>query len=661
MVDLGPIRWARRRTSVRVKLYALSIPLAVLSGLLVIATVVPYRATQDRITIAREDISAVMASRRVEQNTVGSMWHTLRLVLTGDAEAARSIEHSERVSSEALATWRSSERGRLMKSKLAEMSRQKGVLDALTDQVTATVESGDLLTAREEFYEDVYPAFDQGFDEDVDELLRHQDVQLRDGFNGLAGATGPAESLFGGKRLALIAEASGHVAHSEIAADFIAELTDASVEMVEFALEAEPDLEEAADKRLEVARVLASWERSVVRSTSAAAHVPIVRRLLDRFYELGNIEDAVLARAKDDDVPGAVELLAGPYTTQLQQIVSDAERFIVGEELEITSIVDRITGDARTINALMAIGAICLFLIGGAFVVVLARNLSRRLRTLTDAADRMGSGDLSVRVDVDATDELGALSRSFNAMGEELSDAHGRLASLFGRTVEAGEHERTKLAADLHDGPVQRLAAAGYVVGRISQLIARGATDVAEPLLDGLEESINTEVGSLRRMMSELRPPALDTRGLRAAVGDYATQFGARNGIGISVEACDERLAPALETTIYRVMQEALTNVAKHADASAVELTITRQDDAVVLSVRDDGVGFSPSENVASIEHFGLDGMEQRVKIAGGSWHVESTLHQGTTVSARFPVTQEAANGGAPIDRSSPRELAPLP
>jgi signal transduction histidine kinase len=660
MVDLSPIRWARRHTSVRVKLYALSIPLALLSGLLVIATVVPYRATQDRLTIAREDISAVMASRRVEQNTVESMWHTLRLVLTGDAEAARSIERSERVSSEALAAWRSSERGQLMKRKLAEMTRQKDLLDALTDRVIATVESGDLLTAREQFYDDVYPAFDQGFDEDVDELVRRHDVQLRDGFNGLAGATGPAESLFGGKRLANIAAASGHVAHTEIAADFIAELTDASVEMVELALEAEPDLEEAADKRMEVARVLASWERAVAE-TSGAAHAPIVRRLLERFDGLGKIEDAVLSRSEDGDVPGAVEILAGPYTTQLQGIVSDAERFIAGEELETTSIIDRITGDARTINAMMAIGAICLFLIGGAFVFVLARNLSRRLRRLTAAADRMGSGDLSVRVDVDAPDELGALSRSFNAMGGELFDANGRLASLFGRTVEAGEHERTKLAADLHDGPVQRLAAAGYVVGRISQLIARGSIDVAKPLLDGLEASINTEVGGLRRMMSELRPPALDTRGLCAAVGDYATQFGARNGIGISIESCDDRLDPALETTIYRVMQEALTNVAKHADASTVEVKITRDGDTVVLSVRDDGVGFSPSENVASIEHFGLHGMEQRVKIAGGVWHVESTLHEGTTVSARFPVTQEAANGGAPIDRSSPRELAPLP
>ena len=651
MVELEPIRWLRRHTSVRAKLYALSIPLAVLSGLLVIATVVPYRATQDRITIAREDISSVMASRRVEQNTVKSMWHALRLVLTGDAEAARSIERSERVSSEALAMWRSSERSPLMKAKLQALARQKDALDALTDRVTATVESGDLLTARDEFYEYVYPAFDQGFDEDVDELVRRHDVQLRDGFNGLAGATGPAESLFGGKRLARITEASGHVAHTEIAADFIAELTDASVEMVELALEADPDLDEAADMRREVARVLASWERSVGGEPSAAAHAPIVHRLVDRFDALGQVEDAVLARAKDDDVPGAVELLAGPYTSQLQGIVSDTERFITGEELAVTSIIDGITGDARTINASMAIGAICLFLIGGAFVFVLARNLSRRLRTLTAAADRMGSGELSVRVDADATDELGALSRSFNAMGEELSDAHGRLASLFGRTVEAGEHERTQLAADLHDGPVQRLAAVGYVVGRISQLIARGAIDVAEPLLDGLEESITTEVGSLRRMMSELRPPALDTRGLRAAVGDYATQFGARNGIDISTEASDERLAPALETTIYRVMQEALTNVAKHADASAVEVTISREGDAVVLSVRDDGVGFSPSESIASIEHFGLDGMEQRVKIAGGVWLVESTLDVGTTVSARFPVIDEGS-GGAPIDPS---------
>jgi signal transduction histidine kinase len=143
---------------------------------------------------------------------------------------------------------------------------------------------------------------------------------------------------------------------------------------------------------------------------------------------------------------------------------------------------------------------------------------------------------------------------------------------------------------------------------------------------------------AVRRLAVELRPKALDDFGLLAALERLAEAFGGDSGIAIDVEAnLDEtRLPPEVETALYRIAQEALTNVAKHADADHVSLIVTRRDGAVTVVVEDNGRGFGAAGSDSA--GLGLVGMKERVGLLGGRLAIESTEGSGTTIVAEVPL-----------------------
>src|SRR4029077_21079191 len=182
------------------------------------------------------------------------------------------------------------------------------------------------------------------------------------------------------------------------------------------------------------------------------------------------------------------------------------------------------------------------------------------------------------------------------------------------------EEERIRLAADLHDGPIQRLAALGYDVARCVQRLQRGEGAPGLALLGSVETDLTQEVAGLRRLMSELRPPILDERGLAAALQDYAASFGSRTGIRSDARVeIPNRMNPQAETVLYRVMQEAATNVAKHAQAENLWLTLRAAHGGAELLVTDDGIGFVTDEageqHLLQHGHFGLAGMRARLEL----------------------------------------------
>jgi signal transduction histidine kinase len=158
--------------------------------------------------------------------------------------------------------------------------------------------------------------------------------------------------------------------------------------------------------------------------------------------------------------------------------------------------------------------------------------------------------------------------------------------------VEATETERRRIAADLHDGPIQRLTTLTLSLERLKHRVEAADQAAAVATAADLQERLADEITSIRGVMASLRPPALDEKGLGAAIRDLAGAFERRTGTLCTVEAChDERLEPDVETVLYRVTQEILANVARHAQASAA---------GVALSGRtgsrwrwDDGVGSS--------------------------------------------------------------------
>ena len=221
---------------------------------------------------------------------------------------------------------------------------------------------------------------------------------------------------------------------------------------------------------------------------------------------------------------------------------------------------------------------------------------------------------------------------------ELLSRLEEERKQLLERTLRVGEEERTRIAIELHDGPIQRLSSVGYGLELGRMQLGEGDVAGMESALDDTQHALSEEIQTLRHLMSSLRPPALDEHGLEGALRDQVAVFRSRLGIDAEVAAeLAGRPGRDAETVLYRVAQEALTNVAKHARASRVRLELRGQNGTVELAVSDDGVGFDPERPLNGEMRFGLVAMREQVRMAGGEWEVTSRAGEGTTVRARLP------------------------
>jgi signal transduction histidine kinase len=212
-------------------------------------------------------------------------------------------------------------------------------------------------------------------------------------------------------------------------------------------------------------------------------------------------------------------------------------------------------------------------------------------------------------------------------------------------TMAAAEQERRRWARELHDETLQGLA--GFQV-LLSSALRRSDAESLERAVRTAVEQIGTEIEKLRMLITELRPAALDELGLQPAIESLASRVAAVEGLEVETEVAlgtdDERLAPELETAVYRLVQEALTNVVKHADASRVAIEIVAHDGHVDVSVRDDGSGFDPT---LPREGFGITGMRERVGLADGTLTIDSAPGEGTTVAARLQRGKAAGQAAA--------------
>jgi signal transduction histidine kinase len=203
------------------------------------------------------------------------------------------------------------------------------------------------------------------------------------------------------------------------------------------------------------------------------------------------------------------------------------------------------------------------------------------------------------------------------------------------QSIEASEHERRRWARELHDETLQSLA--GLRVGLSTAL--RGNEPELRAAVEGAVENVGEEIANLRTLIVELRPAALDEYGAGAAIESLAERTAGRQGIAIDVHAELARHSPELESTVYRLVQEALTNAVRHAGASHVGIRVTEDERFLHVAVSDDGSGFDPAAEAAG---FGLLGMRERVALAAGEFAIE-TGPGGTTVRARLPVRPRAA------------------
>lgn len=224
---------------------------------------------------------------------------------------------------------------------------------------------------------------------------------------------------------------------------------------------------------------------------------------------------------------------------------------------------------------------------------------------------------------------------------------------LSSRTQSLREEERTRISREIHDELGQLLTGVKMQLRLIENRLNDREDRSLNPLIDDLVEAsatIDETIASVRRIASGLRPLTLDQLGLAAALGEEAEQFSRRTGIecqltvgGMEVPICSE-----IETAAFRIFQESLTNVARHAQAHRIDAGCAIRDGNLTLSVRDDGVGID-SEVVENPASLGLIGMLERASDAGGKVEIKPLPGQGTEVVLTIPLPEETGPSSAPI------------
>jgi signal transduction histidine kinase len=269
--------------------------------------------------------------------------------------------------------------------------------------------------------------------------------------------------------------------------------------------------------------------------------------------------------------------------------------------------------------------------------VMVAELLARARRRTQRAEERLRaySGDLEITNRV-----LIERDRDLRSVLGELQRVEAERRNLLDRTVDSLEEERKRIAIELHDGPIQHLTALDYGLEVARSKFRHGDGDSAMEWLGRAQELARDDVAGLRHLMKDLRPPVLDEHGLASALDDYAASLADEARIKCSVDVdLPVRLDPTLEIVLYRVTQEALTNVAKHARAEHAEVTLRVRGATIELDVRDDGTGIDQATRVSdSMAHYGLLGMRQRIEMVGGSLELHANPGGGTWVHVAVPL-----------------------
>lgn len=296
--------------------------------------------------------------------------------------------------------------------------------------------------------------------------------------------------------------------------------------------------------------------------------------------------------------------------------------------------------------------AIPLAIAGGA-VSVLVNALIVRLaldpvRTLEETAARVKEGDLNVRAPDSplADPELERLTEAFNEVLDSVAVYRRRLREVAARSVRAEEEERRRVARLLHDDTAQRFA--GLLV-RLRTVETKGADpEEVEALLAEARDEIATALDVVRGYALGRRPPALDELGLGTAIESYARAVLRRPELDVRVAVEPDRapIAPEAELALYRILQEAIDNVARHSQAARAELRVARREGRLEAVLEDDGRGFEV-EDAIQRESLGLFEMQERAAAVGGRLEIRSVPGRGTRVEASIPLAAPDGDGGA--------------
>jgi two-component system sensor histidine kinase UhpB len=281
------------------------------------------------------------------------------------------------------------------------------------------------------------------------------------------------------------------------------------------------------------------------------------------------------------------------------------------------------------------VGIIISFLVNNWVVQRALEPLDR----LQEAVDEVGRGDYHVRVALgDNSDErFDRLADTFNQMLDRLDENAVELHQLSHRLLQAQEEERQRLARELHDEAAQALTS---LLVHLRLLERAHTPEEAQARVQELRELTAQALEEVRRVALDLRPTILDDLGLAPALEWRVDEFNKADGVKatIDIRGLERRLPAETELALYRVSQESLSNVAKHAQAQHVHVALVAQNGDITLEIQDDGCGFDPvCPYVDDVHGLGLVGMHERMAMIGGNLTIRSAAGAGTSIRASAP------------------------
>lgn len=305
-------------------------------------------------------------------------------------------------------------------------------------------------------------------------------------------------------------------------------------------------------------------------------------------------------------------------------------------------------------------------IIGSLAALILSRLITGPLEKLALQAERIGEGNLAVEIQLDSRDEVGNLARSFNQMtvqlkeniralqrrnqklsllSKKLGEREELLGKLWHRVISAQEEERKRIARELHDETTQSLAAITIGLKTVEEIMPSDQSKGIH-LLEQLRDMAGHVVKELHNIIYDLRPTVLDDLGLVPALRWYAETRLSAVGVEfeLQVTGINRRFPVEMETTLFRIGQEAISNIFKHAQARKVVLVIALKDNSLMMQIKDDGRGFVNKEIWSTTNErvsFGLLGMHERIGLLGGIIEINSQIGEGTVVTVKLELSEK--------------------
>lgn len=351
------------------------------------------------------------------------------------------------------------------------------------------------------------------------------------------------------------------------------------------------------------------------------------------------IRETAGVEASDRLLRGKAAAIVG----QVDQLVARAEA--EAEQAQAAAAEQARRTRAVTLGLIVAIGVVAVGL-GVALSLSVTQPLKRLQSQIKQIAD---GGATPTEPAITGRDEVAQIAKAFHEMVQKAALLRGmetrsrRLAALSTRVARVQEEERERIARELHDGLGQALTAIKLDLTAARRSLTGDLEDTSD-YLDKARRLTEESLDELRRMVFDLRPPALDHLGLVAALESYCRAFEQRFNVAVNVSAngFKSRLPFEVETALYRICQEALTNISKHAEASRCTLRLHHSPDVIQLIVQDNGRGFDAAaiaeSNGGALRGIGILSMERRAEDLGGEFRIDSRPGEGTAILVAVPL-----------------------